>query len=219
MSLLAQKVQADLNAAGMRITLNGLPRTTALQLYRDGKNQLGVWSWAADYPDGNDFLVYGPGRTVGKRAGWLPENEHDRLARGDGPSQVAAEEIPDVDRVLFGERPVEPPLPAESGHGGRVGGGLLAEVGGDRVRRHRVGQHEAQEGDAEQHRPEQQKPPGHVEPQSAQGPCTDASGPGPSRPRLLVDLNSGRGGRDVPLRDPPDLSTWSRSRNRRPRRC
>ncbi len=73
MSLLAQKVQADLNAVGMRITLNGLPRTTALQLYRDGKNQIGVWSWAADYPDGNDFLVYGPGRTVGKRAGWLPE--------------------------------------------------------------------------------------------------------------------------------------------------
>jgi len=32
-----------------------------------------VWSWAADYPDGQNFLVYAPGRTVGKRAGWLPE--------------------------------------------------------------------------------------------------------------------------------------------------
>jgi peptide/nickel transport system substrate-binding protein len=70
MSLLAQKIQADLNAAGMKIALNGLPRATALQQYRDGKNQLGVWSWAADYPDGSNFMVYAPGRTVGKRAGW-----------------------------------------------------------------------------------------------------------------------------------------------------
>jgi peptide/nickel transport system substrate-binding protein len=73
MNLLAQKVQADLAAVGIAIALNGLPRTTALQLYRDGKNQLGVWSWAADYPDGQNFLVYAPGRTVGKRAGWPAE--------------------------------------------------------------------------------------------------------------------------------------------------
>jgi peptide/nickel transport system substrate-binding protein len=73
MNLLAQKIQADLAAVGIGISLNGLPRATALQLYRDGKNQLGVWSWAADYPDGQNFLVYAPGRTVGKRAGWLPE--------------------------------------------------------------------------------------------------------------------------------------------------
>src|SRR4029453_17525316 len=73
MNLLAQKIQADLAAVGIGITLNGLPRATALQAYRDGKNQVGVWSWAADYPDGQNFLVYAPGRTVGKRAGWLPE--------------------------------------------------------------------------------------------------------------------------------------------------
>ena len=77
MNLLAQKVQADLAAVGIGITLNGLPRATALQLYRDGKNQLGAWSWAADYPDGQNFLVYAPGRTVGKRAGWLPEASAD----------------------------------------------------------------------------------------------------------------------------------------------
>jgi len=71
--LLAQKIQADLTAVGITLALNGLPRATALQLYRDGKNQVSVWSWAADYPDGQNFLVYAPGRTVGKRAGWLPE--------------------------------------------------------------------------------------------------------------------------------------------------
>ena len=73
MNLLAQKIQADLAAVGITVSLNGLPRATALQLYREGKNQISAWSWAADYPDGQNFLVYAPGRTVGKRAGWLPE--------------------------------------------------------------------------------------------------------------------------------------------------
>lgn len=31
-----------------------------------------MWGWAADYPDATDFLVWAPGRVVGKRAGWLP---------------------------------------------------------------------------------------------------------------------------------------------------
>jgi peptide/nickel transport system substrate-binding protein len=70
MNVLAQKVQSDLAEVGMNLSLDGLPSSTALQKYRDGKDQVGVWSWAADYPDASDFLVYLPGRTVGKRAGW-----------------------------------------------------------------------------------------------------------------------------------------------------
>ncbi len=77
MALLAQKIQSDLAAVGMSISLNGLPRTAALQLYRDGKNQLGIWSWAADWPDASNFLVYAPGRVVGKRAGWPAEANAD----------------------------------------------------------------------------------------------------------------------------------------------
>jgi len=73
MDLLAQKIQSDLAAVGINIQLDGMPRTAALQLYRDGKNQLGLWSWAADWPDPSDFLTYAPGQTVGKRAGW-PED-------------------------------------------------------------------------------------------------------------------------------------------------
>ena len=83
MSVLAQKIQSDLNAVGMNISLNGIPQTTALQMYRDGKNQLGVWSWAADYPDGENFLVYAPGNTVGKRAGWLADASADSKAIAD----------------------------------------------------------------------------------------------------------------------------------------
>jgi len=71
-ALLAQKIQSDLAAVGIQLKLDGLPNVTALTLYRGGKDQFGVWGWAADYPDATDFLVYAPGRVVGKRAGWLP---------------------------------------------------------------------------------------------------------------------------------------------------
>jgi peptide/nickel transport system substrate-binding protein len=95
MNLLAQKIQADLAAVGITIALNGLPRTTALQAYRDGKNQLGVWSWAADYPDGQNFLVYAPGRTVGKRAGWPAEASPEAREL----AQLAAEAETEADRA------------------------------------------------------------------------------------------------------------------------
>ena len=92
-SVLAQKIQSDLNAVGMNVTLKGLPRTTALQQYRDGKNQLGVWSWAADYPDGENFLVYAPGNTVGKRAGWPADANEDSKQI----AQIAASAQSEVD--------------------------------------------------------------------------------------------------------------------------
>lgn len=93
-SVLAQKIQSDLNAVGMNISLNGLPETTALQQYRDGKNQLGVWSWAADYADGENFLVYAPGHTVGKRAGWLPTANADAQQAAQIADQAEAEVDP-----------------------------------------------------------------------------------------------------------------------------
>ncbi|HLW47821.1 MAG TPA: ABC transporter substrate-binding protein [bacterium] len=71
-SLIAQKIQSDLARVGIALALDGLPNVTSLTLYRAGKDQFGVWGWAADYPDASDFLVYAPGRVVGKRAGWLP---------------------------------------------------------------------------------------------------------------------------------------------------
>jgi peptide/nickel transport system substrate-binding protein len=79
MNVLAQKIQSDLAEVGIELALDGLPRSTALQKYRDAQNQVGVWSWAADFPDASNFLVYLPGRTVGTRAGWpadaSPETE------------------------------------------------------------------------------------------------------------------------------------------------
>lgn len=90
-SVLAQKVQADLQAVGMTISLDGLPISPALQKYRAAKDQLGVWSWTADYPDASDFLVYVPGRTVGKRAGWPEDASPDAKALADLARQAESE--------------------------------------------------------------------------------------------------------------------------------
>jgi peptide/nickel transport system substrate-binding protein len=71
--IVAQKVQADLARVGIQLNLDGLPYSVALQKYRDAKDQIGIWAWAADYPDVSDYLVFVPGRTVGNRAGWAAD--------------------------------------------------------------------------------------------------------------------------------------------------
>lgn len=103
MAVLAQKIQADLATVGIQISLNGLPRATALQSYRDAKNQVGVWSWAADYADGHNFLVYIPGRTVGKRAGWAQEATPAAKELADLARQ-AESEVNDARRATMMQR-------------------------------------------------------------------------------------------------------------------
>ncbi len=79
-STLAQKVQANLQAAGITVNLTGSPISNALADYRAGTEQMGVWLWGPDYPDPNDYLVFLPGQLVGLRAGW---------AKGADPSLEA----------------------------------------------------------------------------------------------------------------------------------
>ncbi len=67
---LAQKVQANLNAAGFDITLAGAPTSTWLTKYRDGKMAFGLSLWGPDYPDPADYLAFAPGQLVGLRVGW-----------------------------------------------------------------------------------------------------------------------------------------------------
>src|ERR1700730_14480282 len=70
---LAAKIQANLAEVGITINLNGQPGAIATPNYRAGKNQMGLFGWAPDYPDPNDYLAFMPGALVGKRAGWLAE--------------------------------------------------------------------------------------------------------------------------------------------------
>jgi len=67
---LAQRVQANLEAAGFHIELGGATVGTWLQKYRDGKMAFGLSLWGPDYPDPLDYLAFMPGELVGTRAGW-----------------------------------------------------------------------------------------------------------------------------------------------------
>jgi peptide/nickel transport system substrate-binding protein len=67
---LAQKVQANLQAAGFNIQLSGSPTSTWLTNYRNGKMAFGLSLWGPDYPDPADYLAFAPGQLVGLRAGW-----------------------------------------------------------------------------------------------------------------------------------------------------
>jgi peptide/nickel transport system substrate-binding protein len=68
--IMAQKIQADLAAVGITVDLNGLPGAVALGEYRGGRSPALFGGYVADYPDATDFLVYLPGRLVGKRLRW-----------------------------------------------------------------------------------------------------------------------------------------------------
>jgi peptide/nickel transport system substrate-binding protein len=67
---MAQRVQSQLKAVGINVVLKPSPIATSLPNYRDGKEQMGLWLWGADYPDPSDYLAFLPGETVGLRAGW-----------------------------------------------------------------------------------------------------------------------------------------------------
>jgi peptide/nickel transport system substrate-binding protein len=67
---IAERVQANLKEVGINVKLSPKPIATSLENYRAGKEQLGLWLWGPDYPDPSDYLVFGPGRLVGLRAGW-----------------------------------------------------------------------------------------------------------------------------------------------------
>lgn len=77
---LAQLVQQQLQAVGINVTLAPAAVQVALQTYRGGQEQMGLWEWGPDYPDAQDYLVFAPGNLVGLRAGWTA-TDNPALAR------------------------------------------------------------------------------------------------------------------------------------------
>ncbi|TDC59111.1 ABC transporter substrate-binding protein [Micromonospora sp. KC207] len=67
---LAARIQQNLQEVGITVKLAPAPVQTALDSYRNGKEELGLWYWGPDYPDPSDYLVFLPGQTLGLRAGW-----------------------------------------------------------------------------------------------------------------------------------------------------
>ena len=67
---LAARIKQNLADVGITVNLAPAPVQTALDGYRNGKEQLGLWYWGPDYPDPSDYLAFLPGNTVGLRANW-----------------------------------------------------------------------------------------------------------------------------------------------------
>jgi peptide/nickel transport system substrate-binding protein len=68
---LAARVQQDLQQVGITVQLQGQSIEVALNSYRGGQEQMGLWYWGPDFPDPSDYLNFLPGALVGLRAGWV----------------------------------------------------------------------------------------------------------------------------------------------------
>ncbi len=125
---IAERIVANLEEVGISVELVPGPIATTLENYRAGNEQMGLWLWGPDYPDPQDYLVFGPGALVGVRAGW---------AEGAAPEieAVAQEAATTVDDAV--REPLYRAVPADAQ---RVGPVLPADPADRRGRfRHRPG--------------------------------------------------------------------------------
>jgi peptide/nickel transport system substrate-binding protein len=89
---LAERIQANLKEVGITVELTPAPVTTALDNYRNGKEELGLWYWGPDYPDPSDYLAFLPGKLVGLRAGWKAGSDKELEAAGDATATTIGDE-------------------------------------------------------------------------------------------------------------------------------
>lgn len=89
---LAERVQANLKEVGITVELAPAPITTALDNYRNGKEELGLWYWGPDYPDPSDYLSFLPGKLVGLRAGWKAGADKELEAAGEKAATTIGDE-------------------------------------------------------------------------------------------------------------------------------
>lgn len=70
---IAERIQAQLKEIDLEVELAPAPFATELDAYTSGREAFGLWFWGPDYADSANFLPFGPGQTVGLRAGWEEE--------------------------------------------------------------------------------------------------------------------------------------------------
>jgi peptide/nickel transport system substrate-binding protein len=87
---MAQKIQASLKAVGFNINISGSPTSNWLNVYRSGKDPMGLSLWGPDYPDPADYLVFTPGQLVGLRAGW-PKGSDAAIEKLAAKAQVTTQ--------------------------------------------------------------------------------------------------------------------------------
>jgi peptide/nickel transport system substrate-binding protein len=95
---LAERVQAQLQDAGINIELAPAPFTTELDAYVNGTEGFSMWFWGPDYADSANFLPFAPGLKVGLRAGWTAEMNPEIAALA---ANAASETDPDARESVF----------------------------------------------------------------------------------------------------------------------
>ena len=70
---LAERIQSQLDAAGITLELAPAPFTTQIDEYVNGREAFSIWFWGPDYADSANFLPFAAGDKVGLRAGWTAE--------------------------------------------------------------------------------------------------------------------------------------------------
>lgn len=70
----AERVQEQLKAVGIKATLAPAPFATEVQPYVKGEEAFSLWYWGPDYADTSSFLPFGPGQKVGLRANWTAKD-------------------------------------------------------------------------------------------------------------------------------------------------
>lgn len=102
MSTNAQKIQADLAEAGIRVTLNPGELQVSLQEYRSGLQAFGYWFWGPDVLDPIDMLSFLPGGKVAKeRANWTTDMVPPAIV--ELIEQAKVESDPDDRAALFSQ--------------------------------------------------------------------------------------------------------------------
>jgi peptide/nickel transport system substrate-binding protein len=95
---LAERVQSQLEAAGIAVELAPAPFTTELDAYVNGTEGFSMWFWGPDYADSANFLPFAPGLKVGLRAGWTAEMNPEIA---DLAAKAAGETDPDARESVF----------------------------------------------------------------------------------------------------------------------
>ncbi|UFU07701.1 ABC transporter substrate-binding protein [Ruania halotolerans] len=70
----AERLQSQLEAAGITVELAPAPFATEIDPYVNGEEAFSMWFWGPDFADSSSFLPFGPGEKVGLRAGWTAED-------------------------------------------------------------------------------------------------------------------------------------------------
>ncbi|KJQ52607.1 ABC transporter substrate-binding protein [Microbacterium sp. SA39] len=90
---LAERVQAQLEEAGITVELAPAPFATELDAYVAGTEGFGLWFWGPDYADSANFLPFAPGLKVGLRSGWAAEANPEIAGIAAGAASATDEAV------------------------------------------------------------------------------------------------------------------------------